>query len=124
MAEKIQNCDISRYTNRYKLLLDHFVVPGSTSKWHNESFLGFLVFEIFFFKVEIFAVFCDLKKSYRHQISEASTSRLHVKTRLLLLSEASTMFFRSVPVDFETLDVHRKKFCSYFTSGTVELFQR
>ena len=63
------------------------------------KFLGFLVFGYIFFKVEIFAFFCDLKKSYLHQISLSSTSRLNVKTRLLLRSEGSRRFFRSIVVD-------------------------
>ena len=44
--------------------LSEFYECTTRGKWPSESFLAFLVFEIFFFKVEIFAYFCNLKKSY------------------------------------------------------------
>ena len=105
--------NISRLRALSGLLLYHSVVPSSTSKWPSESFLGFLDFEIFFFKVEILAVFWNLKKSYIHQISLSSTSHLNVKKRLLLLSEAFNKFFRRLVVDL-IHQVHKKNILLLF----------
>jgi hypothetical protein len=82
-----------------------------------------LIFEIFFFKVEISSHFAYLKKSYLHKLSMSSPSPPQAKKRLLYLSKGSRTCRRNFYVQFSLQLLLKKKVLLPFDSKIGRSFK-